>query len=168
MDKDYQDKIDRQEESDYQATKEIFQKIFGDKFFQMVKRKRFSPSDALFSAKTPSDCIAYCIEIKEVHNCRYLEDNGFVLKLTKYIQILKDSKERNEDEKCILIYLIPSLEEYYIYDLKEIDLNKVEMSVLTMKTTQFNYEAPTTQYAVMFLPKEEAKYVGYYQPNSIF
>lgn len=165
MDKDYQDKIERQEESDYQATKEIFQRIFGDKFLKMEKRKRFSPSDALFSAKTPSDCIAYCIEIKEVHNCRYLEDNGFVLKLTKYIQILKDSKERNEDEKCILIYLIPSLEEYYIYDLKEIDLNKVEMSVLSMKQTQYSDNSPITQYAVIYLPLSQAKFNGIYQPN---
>ena len=168
MEKDYQDKIDKQENADYNTTKHIFSKIFKDKFLKMEKRPKFSVSDAFFSAQTKDDVIAYSIEVKEVSNTRYLEENGFVLKMTKYIQLIKDSESRNDEERVYIIYLIPYWGEYYLYNLKNIDLNKIQMAVLNLKTTQFNENAPTTQYAVMFLPLSQADYVGYYQPNCIF
>lgn len=153
--------IGKQEVKDFHTVKAILEELFKDKLTKIVQRKEFSPTDCLFSASTKTECKAYSMEIKEVRNTDYL-NRGFVLKFTKLINMEKDNISRNPSEALNIIYLVPSLQKYYIYDLKDISLDKLERDVIKMRVKQFDENSPKAEFAVLYLPLEIAKVSGNY------
>lgn len=152
-----------QEEKDYRTVKRILEDLFKDKLVRIEKRPEYSPSDCLYSAQTKDNNIrAYSLEIKEVKNIDYIFEHGFLLKICKYIKLKQDRDNRNPKEKLYIIYIVPELGEYYIFDIDRIDLNAVEKVVLNLKVKQYDPHSARTEYACLYIPLTQCQFKGQY------
>ena len=133
-----------QEEKDYRTVKRILEDLFKDKLVRIEKRPEYS------------------LEIKEVKNIDYIFEHGFLLKICKYIKLKQDRDNRNPKEKLYIIYIVPELGEYYIFDIDRIDLNAVEKVVLNLKVKQYDPHSPRTEYACLYIPLIQCQFKGQY------
>ena len=155
-----EERIEAQEERDYNDAKTIISRLFKEKLVQILKRPSKSVSDALFSGKT-STLQAYSMEIKSVLGDFWKSEQSFLLKIAKYINLKKDRDDRNEEEKLLIIYLIPKERKYFIYNLDDIHLSTYKIDNVKIKITQFK-DSPKVETPCIFLPLEEAVCTGYY------
>lgn len=124
--------IDNQESIDYVIGKHIIENLFGDKLVNIVQRDEFSYTDMLFTASTRH----YSTELKMVYTDYYQED-GFLLKMAKYVDAIKDSDKRDPSEGVYALYIVPKHREWYIYNLREIKPSIERLCNKMIKVTQY-------------------------------
>lgn len=114
----------QQENHDFELTKKVFERIFGHKLKNIVPTPKRTSVDVRATASTKHNYSEYAIEIKS-NKREYLEQYNaeFPLLLRKYKNMLRCKRE---NEKLILVYLLPRMNAYVIYDLSNLDLDNVK------------------------------------------
>lgn len=159
---DIEKKIELQEARDFGDAQKIISRLFSTKLVEMLKRPSKSVSDCLFSGKTATILQAYSMEIKSVFSDYWKKEGSFLLKIAKYINLKKDRDDRNEDEKLLIIYLIPSERKYFIFNIDDIHLSTFRIDNMRIKAVEYDKESPRVETPCIFLPLEEAVCTGYY------
>jgi len=129
------EQVNAQEKKDFIITNKIMAKIFQryDAIATLTQMPRFTHYDATMEVTKGDFTKEYTVEIKErnVSNPEYMDT--MPLKVKKYVNIINHS----EDKTPLVIYLLNN-EQYYIFDLTKLDLNKVKIA---------NWKIPKVQYA---------------------
>lgn len=128
--------IDNQESIDYVIGKHIIENLFGDKLINIVQRDEFSYTDMLFTASTKTIESHYSIEIKSIYK-DYYKDEGFILKVSKWLAAIQDSDARDHAEGVYALYIVPKYRRWYIFNLREIELNTAHLENKMIKVTQY-------------------------------
>lgn len=157
------EKMTEQERKDYIIAQQIFINIFAkyDKNLYIYKTKTYSSYDMFMRCRNKK----YLIEIKE-RNQDMKKYKTLPLKWTKYIDIVK---ETGGEDTPIVIYLVNG-EDFYIFDLNKLDLNKCEYK---------NWEINKIEYSVMnnsnkerqptiFMPISMAVYKGKFNGKNAY
>lgn len=147
---------------DYGSARVIIEDMFGKYFFGSNKLPRYSPVDMTFSACTMTDIRKYGLEIKSTPKRTYLTE-GFILKVSKYISMMKWARESGH--MVYIIYLCTDLHSYYIFDVGGIVLSMDNLDTLNLKLRQFDPDSPSTLTAVIKLRPCEAIKYGEYDPE---
>ena len=128
--------IETQETNDYAIGKGIIERLFKDKLSNIVKREAYSATDMLFTASTKSRESHYSIEIKSIYK-DYYKDEGFILKVSKWLSAIKDSDARDNAEGVYALYIVPKYRRWYIFNLRGIELNTSHLENKMIKITQY-------------------------------
>ena len=128
--------IETQETNDYAIGKHIIEGLFKDKLSNIVKREAYANTDMLFTASTKSRESHYSIEIKAIYKDYYI-DEGFILKVSKWLAAIKDSDARDHAEGVYALYIVPKYRRWYIYNLRQINLNTAHLENKMIKVTQY-------------------------------
>lgn len=149
--------IDAQETKDFNITNNIMTKIFQayNARATLTQMPQFSNYDATMQVTKGDTFRQYTVEIKE-RNVPCLEDlESLPLKVKKYCNIIKHS----ENKTPLVIYLVNN-EEYYIYDLNKLDLNKVEIRNWNIPKVQYSDKHQYEEQPTFFLPLNQSIYNG--------
>ena len=155
-----QERIEKQEEQDFRLANAILKSIFQP--FQPITEKMQSKSnyDMRLSAFTNQAMHVYAIELKS-----RTQD------LTKYTtlpitvrKVCNLMKARKEGEKLIYMVLLNN-EEYYIFDLDNIQLPLTSIAFWNIKKVQFDDASLQEETPTIFLPIEKATIHGKYNIN---
>lgn len=154
------ERIEVQETKDFNITNNIMRQIFQayDAKIDMKQTKPFSAYDATMKAEKKNIKKNYVVEIKERNYDGELET--LPLKVKKYCSIM----EKVEDQTPLVIYLCNG-EEYYIFDLNRLDLNKVEIRNWNIPKVQYADNHQFERQPTFFLPITQSIYNGYYAHN---
>ena len=128
--------IETQETNDYAIGKHIIERLFNDKLSNIVKREAYSATDMLFTASTKTRESHYSIEIKSIYK-DYYKDEGFILKVSKWLAAIQDSDSRDSTEGVFALYIVPKYRMWYIYNLRQINLNTAHLENKMIKVTQY-------------------------------
>ena len=128
--------IETQETNDYAIGKHIIERLFNDKLSNIVKREAYSATDMLFTASTKTRESHYSIEIKSIYK-DYYKDEGFILKVSKWLSAIQDSDARESTEGVFALYIVPKYRMWYIYNLRQINLNTAHLENKMIKVTQY-------------------------------
>lgn len=152
-----QERIEKQEEQDYHIANEILKSIFQP--FQPITEKMQSKSnyDMRLSAFTNQSTHIYAIELKSRKQ-----------DLTKYTtlpitvrKLCNLMKARREGEKLIYMVMLNN-EEYYIFDLDNIQVPLTSISFWNIKKVQFDDDSLQEETPTIFLPIDKAIIHGKY------
>lgn len=152
--------IDTQEINDYAIGKGIIEGLFKDKLQNIVKRESYANTDMLFTASTKTRESHYSIEIKAIYK-DYYKDEGFILKVSKWLSAIKDSDARDNTEGVFALYIVPKYRRWYIYNLREINLNTAHLENKMIKVTQYA-DTPKVMTPIILLYTNEALVSGTY------
>ena len=152
--------IDTQEINDYAIGKDIIEGLFKDKLQNIVKREAYANTDMLFTASTKTRESHYSIEIKAIYK-DYYKDEGFILKVSKWLSAIKDSDARDSTEGVFCLYIVPKYRRWYIYNLRQINLNTAHLENKMIKVTQYA-DTPKVLTTVILLYTNEAVVSGTY------
>lgn len=162
-------KIQEQENKDYSITKQIMTKIFKayDATATLSQMPQFSHFDATMDVTKGNIFKQYTVEIKE-RNVTSLEDlETLPLKVKKYCNIMSHSNNKTP----LVIYLVNG-EEYYIFDLNKLDLNKVRIANWNIPKVQYSDKHQYEEQPTFFIPLNQSIYNGtyanYQQKNHTF
>lgn len=151
------EQINAQETKDFNITDKIMTKIFQtyNANATLTQMPQFSNYDATMDVTKGNNFKQYTIEIKE-RNVQSLEDlESLPLKVKKYCNI----KSHSENKTPLVIYLVNG-EEYYIYDLNKLDLNKVEIRNWNIPKVQYSDKHIYEEQPTFFLPLNQSIYNG--------
>lgn len=152
--------IDTQEINDYAIGKGIIEGLFKDKLQNIVKRESYANTDMLFTASTKTRESHYSIEIKAIYK-DYYKDEGFILKVSKWLSAIKDSDARDNTEGVFALYIVPKYRRWYIYNLRQINLNTAHLENKMIKVTQYA-DTPKVMTPIILLYTNEALVSGTY------
>lgn len=152
--------IDTQEINDYAIGKDIIEGLFKNKLQNIVKREAYANTDMLFTASTKTRESHYSIEIKSIYKDYYKEE-GFILKVSKWLSAIKDSDARDSTEGVFALYIVPKYRRWYIYNLREINLNTAHLENKMIKVTQYA-DTPKVMTPIILLYTNEAVVSGTY------
>lgn len=152
--------IDTQEINDYAIGKDIIEGLFKDKLQNIVKRESYANTDMLFTASTKTRESHYSIEIKAIYK-DYYKDEGFILKVSKWLSAIKDSDARDNTEGVFALYIVPKYRMWYIYNLRQINLNTAHLENKMIKVTQYA-DTPKVMTPIILLYTNEAVVSGTY------
>ena len=97
--------MSRCESEDFQRTSEILERLFQGRLRNLRPTTSGTSVDLRFEAvNKKGKVIKYAVEIKR-NNGKYISNKTLPLLLTKYISM---QKERKQDERLIIIYLLPN------------------------------------------------------------
>ena len=97
--------MSRCESEDFQRTSEILERLFQGRLRNLRPTTSGTSVDLRFEAvNKKGNVIKYAVEIKR-NNGKYISNKTLPLLLTKYISM---QKERKQDERLIIIYLLPN------------------------------------------------------------
>ncbi len=143
-----------QELKDFQTTERIMKNIF-NKYglkVELIQNPLYSHIDTKLMVNEKH---RYNVEIKE--RTQDMEKyKTLPLKVKKYINILKCT---DENIKPLVIYLVNN-EEYYIFNLREIDLNKCEWGNWFINKVEFDKNQIKDEIPTLFIPICQAIYKG--------
>ena len=149
--------VQEQEKKDFEITKKIMNKIFNTygATVEMTQTQPFSAYDAKMTV-TKNRKHNYTVEIKErnVEDTEYLET--MPLKVKKYCSIMEKTKE---DETPLAIYLVNN-EEYFIFNIKDLDLNKLNLKNWFIAKKQFTDKRQFEEQPTFFIPISMCIYNG--------
>ena len=152
--------IDTQEINDYAIGKDIIEGLFRNKLSNIVKREAYSATDMLFTASTKTRESHYSIEIKSIYK-DYYKDEGFILKVSKWLSAIQDSDARDSTEGVFALYIVPKYRRWYIYNLRQINLNTAHLENKMIKVTQYA-DTPKVLTPIILLYTNEAVVSGIY------
>lgn len=152
--------IDTQEINDYAIGKDIIEGLFKDKLSNIVKREAYANTDMLFTASTKTRESHYSIEIKSIYK-DYYKDEGFILKVSKWLSAIQDSDARDSTEGVFALYIVPKYRRWYIYNLRQINLNTAHLENKMIKVTQYA-DTPKVLTPIILLYTNEAVVSGTY------
>ena len=152
------EQINAQEKKDFHITNKIMTQIFqiyGAKA-KLDQMPPFSNYDANMNVTKGNNIKKqYTVEIKE-RNVPCLEDlESLPLKVKKYCNI----KSHSGNKTPLVIYLVNG-EEYYIFDLNKLDLNKVEIRNWNIPKVQYSDKHIYEEQPTFFLPLNQSIYNG--------
>ena len=148
--------MDEQEQKDFDTTEKIMKQIFTsyNATAELNKTRSFAPVDAYMNVKKGKKEKWYSVEIKERKQNMDIYDT-LPLKISKYINVMEASKGITP----LVIYLLND-EEYYIFNLNEIDLNKVKIKLWNIAKVQYCEKQEFEEKPTFFIPITMAKYNG--------
>ena len=152
--------IETQEINDYAIGKHIIEGLFKDKLQNIVKREAYANTDMLFTASTKTRESHYSIEIKAIYK-DYYKDEGFILKVSKWLAAIQDSDARDHAEGVYALYIVPKYRRWYIFNLREIELNTAHLENKMIKVTQYA-DSPKVLTPIILLYTNEAVVSGTY------
>lgn len=143
-----------QEEKDFKITERIMKNIFKahNKDAELKQNPIYSAVDATMLVDKK---YKYNIEIKErVQNLDIYDT--LPLKVTKYCNIMENT---DEDTKPLIIYLLNN-EEYYLFNLKELDWNKIKCKNWEIKKVEYTSNQQKEKQPTYFIPISQCIYNG--------
>ena len=148
--------MDEQEQKDFDTTERIMKQIFTsyNATAELNKNESFAPVDAYMNVKKGKKEKWYSVEIKERKQDMDIYDT-LPLKVSKYINVMEASKGITP----LVIYLLND-EEYYIFNLNDIDLNKVKLKLWNIAKVQYCEKQEFEEKPTFFIPISMAKYNG--------
>lgn len=149
-------RMEEQELKDFRTTERIMKNIFKtyNKVAELKKNPNYSPIDASMIVDGKHK---YAVEIKE--RFQNLEDYATLpLKVSKYCSIKENTPS---DAKPLIIYLLNE-EEYFIFNLDKLDLNKCSIKNWYINKVEFSANQQKEKQPVIFIPIEQAIYNGIY------
>lgn len=149
--------IEDQEQKDFIITNNIMTHIFQTygATATLKQMQPFSHFDATMTVEKGETKKLYTVEIKE-RNVQSLEDlESLPLKVKKYCNI----KSHSENKTPLVIYLVNG-EEYYIFDLNKLDLNKVQIANWNIPKVQYSDKHQYEEQPTFFLPLNQSIYNG--------
>lgn len=155
------DSIRLQEKIDASIAKGIIARKFGTKLTGWMEREEGSPSDVLLTGTTSTHEQHYSLEIKSINTNAYF-DNGFLVQFEKLIGCRTDIEKRQNQEKLIWMFLSTFERKAYIFDLSTIDLNKVRMANIPIKSVEF-HDSPRETKPCFFLPIDDCVAECFYE-----
>ena len=149
--------IEEQEKKDFKITQKIMNKIFNTygATVEMTQTKQYSAYDAKMTV-TKNRKHKYTVEIKERNVDSIEEMETLPLKVKKYCSIMEKTKE---DETPLAIYLVNN-QEYFIFNLKDLDLNKLNLKNWFIAKKQFTDKRQFEEQPTFFIPVSFCKYNG--------
>lgn len=143
-----------QELKDFQTTEKIMKGIFNKYGFkvELIHNPLFSHIDTKLIVNNKH---RYNVEIKE-RTQDMVKYDTLPLKVKKYINILKNTEN---NIKPLVIYLVNN-EEYFIFNLREIDLNKCEFDNWFINKVEYDKNQIKDEIPTLFIPINQAKYKG--------
>lgn len=149
--------IEEQEKKDFKITQKIMNKIFNTygATVEMTQTKQYSAYDAKMTV-TKNRKHKYTVEIKERNVDSIEEMETLPLKVKKYCSIMEKTKE---DETPLAIYLVNN-QEYFIFNLKDLDLNKLILKNWFIAKKQFTDKRQFEEQPTFFIPVSFCKYNG--------
>lgn len=148
-----------QEKKDFNITKKIMKKIFSTygAHAKLEQTSIYSPYDALMTVTSGKKNIKkYAVEIKERNQNLEVFD-CLPITAKKFIKV-KDAAFKN-NLTPIVIYLVND-EDYFIYDLNKLDLNKVELKNWNIKKVEYSLTSDLVPTPAFFLPLNQCIYNG--------
>lgn len=147
-------KMVEQENKDFITTQKIMQKIFAayNKSAKLKQNPIYSPIDAQMVVNNKK---YYAVEIKERQQDMEIY-NTLPLKVSKYCNILES---KGEDETPLIIYLVNN-EEYYIFNLEKLDLNKCTICNWFINKVEFTQNQQKDKQPTIFMPINQCVYNG--------
>lgn len=149
--------INVQEKKDFIITDKIMTKIFQkyNATATLHEMPQFTHYDATMEVTKGNFTKEYTVEIKErnVTKPEYLET--MPLKVKKYCNILSHS----EGKTPLVIYLLNN-DQYYIFDLSKLDLNKVKIANWKIPKVQYSDTHDYDEQPTFFFPISMAVYNG--------
>ena len=155
------DSIRLQEKIDARIAHGIISRKFGPKLTGWKEREEGSPSDVLLTGTTSTHEQHYSLEIKSINTNAYF-DNGFLVQFEKLIGCRTDIEKRQNHEKLLWMFLSTFERKAYIFDLSTIDLNKVRMANIPIKSVEF-HDSPRETKPCFFLPIDDCVAECFYE-----
>ena len=155
------DSIRLQEKIDASIAHGIISRKFGPKLTGWKEREEGSPSDVLLTGTTSTHEQHYSLEIKSINTNAYF-DNGFLVQWDKLIGCRTDIEKRQNHEKLLWMFLSTFERKAYIFDLSTIDLNKVRMANIPIKSVEF-HDSPRETKPCFFLPIDDCVAECFYE-----
>lgn len=146
------EKTDKQELKDYQNTVKILSQLFkkyNPQFSRMAKGCVFDAK--MYFITNDNEVYRYNIEIKS-RKQNMEEYDTLPLTVQKYCNIIESCKL---GEKPIYISIVND-EEYYIFDLSRIDMNKVTIKNWYINDIEYSDNPVKKKIPTMFIPVTEA------------
>lgn len=143
-----------QELKDFQTTERIMKNIF-KKYglnVELIQNPLYSHIDTKLLVNKKH---RYNVEIKERTQNMEKYDT-LPLKVKKYINILKNTEK---NIKPLVIYLVNN-KEYFIFNLRQIDLNKCEFDNWFINKVEFDKNQIKDEIPTLFIPICQAIYKG--------
>ena len=155
------DSIRLQEKIDASIAHGIISRKFGPKLTGWKEREEGSSSDVLLTGTTSTHEQHYSLEIKSINTNAYF-DNGFLVQFEKLIGCRTDIEKRQNHEKLLWMFLSTFERKAYIFDLSTIDLNKVRMANIPIKSVEF-HDSPRETKPCFFLPIDDCVAECFYE-----
>lgn len=155
------DSIRLQEKIDASIAHGIISRKFGNKLTGWKEREEGSPSDVLLTGTTSTHEQHYSLEIKSINTNAYLQ-NGFLVQFEKYINCKNDIARRKNGEKLLWMFLSTFERKAYVFDMNSIDLNKVRMANMSIKSVEF-HDSPKETKPCLFLPIDDCVAECFYE-----
>lgn len=153
------ERIRIQENKDFENTKDIINELFKRWETSFTQMPEFSASDMRFKVQKDDISYKYNVEIKT--RTQDMEKYPqLALKVKKYCRL----KEDTLDDEKLLYFVLVNHNEYFVFDLKKLDLNKCDIRNWKIKAQEYNVsgshyvEEPT-----IFIPITQVKMHGYYK-----
>ena len=153
----HEEQVIIQEERDYTITQNIMTNIFTkyNATIKMEKMPLYHAYDATIDVTKGDKFKQYTVEIKERNVPSITDLETLPLKVKKYCNIMSKSGNKTP----LVIYLVNG-KEFYIYDLKKIDLNEVELRNWYIPITQYTPYKKYDEQPTFFFKKEQAVWNG--------
>ena len=153
-------KIIEKEKRDFETAKKIFTQIFSNTqkqlYLEFEQQPAASVSDMRFKVHHPNGNVTfYNVEIKS-RNCCIADCEGLPLTVNKYCNLKDDTKEW---ERLIYVSLVND-EEYYIYDLDKVNMNKVIIRHWYINDIEYSEHPTKKKIPTIFFPTSQACYNG--------
>ena len=134
--------MSRCESEDFQRTSDILERLFQGRLRNLRPTPIGTSVDMRFEAVNKNGkVIKYAVEIKR-NNGKYISNKTLPLKVDKYISM---QKERKQDERLIIIYLLPN--SFICFNVDKV-ITDIPMKDLNMTNWLIPLENYSTRYSV--------------------
>lgn len=156
------------EEEDYQITSYIFKNYIFSGSSQSCETEKFdqwSVPDCAYTARTTNRYDVGIVEIKTRNQDMDLY-NTLPIKVEKYCNM---DAACADDVRCIYFVLVND-EEYYLFDLRDLDMNKCTLKMLYINKTEYVVDKSKQEKektAMLLIPITQAKIHGRYDKERV-
>lgn len=157
--------MSRCESEDFQRTSDILERLFQGRLRNLRPTPSGTSVDMRFEAVSKKGkVIKYAVEIKR-NNGKYISNKTLPLKVDKYISMMK---ERKNDERLIIIYLLPN--SFICFNVDKV-ITDIPMKDLNMTNWLIPLENYSTRESVkvpqptIWLPTDKCSISGYTKNN---
>ena len=156
--------MELQEEYDFQTTSLIMKDLYTkyNATYSIEKMPTYSSVDATMSVYKGRTKNIYTVEIKS----RYVNNEEYKKTMPITVEKFLRIKESSVNATPLVVYLLND-EQYYIFNLNKIDLNKVVMKLWKIQKIQYSETSKKEEIPTIFLPVDMAVCTGDIPKNDI-
>lgn len=156
--------MELQEEYDFQITSLVMKDLYTkyNATYSMEKMPTYSSVDATMSVHKGERKNQYKVEIKS----RYVNNEEYKKTMPITVEKFLRVKESSVNATPLVVYLLNN-EQYYIFNLNKIDLNKVIMKLWKIEKIQYSETSKKEEIPTIFLPVDMAVCTGDIPKNNI-